>query len=496
MSSESAIELRDVSKAYQVYAEPKDRLQQAILPRLRRLARPISQTFGIEIAERNYFKSFSALQSLSFHVARGETLGVIGQNGSGKSTLLKLICGTLEPTTGEVITNGRIGALLELGSGFNPEYTGRENVLLNASVLGLSPDQIEERMDDILAFADIGDFVEQPIKTYSSGMAMRLAFAVIAHVDADILVIDEALAVGDVYFQQKCMRWLRQFQQRGTVLFCGHDTGAVLTLCQRAIWLDSGILKMIGNSKDVAEAYLAYMTAKAAGLPEELVKLNFGDESGRSNDLTSTNSDVAVGAVEPNSREPQSERKGTEAESLTLLPPPPEQAGPAVFNISHLSSEHGTGLIQISQASFTRADGKPLALIRGGEQVSVCVSAQSSADLTGIFFGFHVKDRFGSAILGDNTCLKYLREPIDCKAGDCLYAQFTFPLPYLITARYSLTVAVATGTIDNHVVHHWLHDSIAFDVISPFRNGVLIALPSMVMDVKRLRSATNEDSVP
>jgi lipopolysaccharide transport system ATP-binding protein len=496
MSYKHAIELRDVSKVYKIYTEPKDRLRQAILPRLRRLARPIGQTLGIEIAERNYFKSFPALQSLSFHVAPGETLGVIGQNGSGKSTLLKLICGTLEPTTGEVITSGRIGALLELGSGFNPEYTGRENVLLNASVLGLSADQIKERMDDILSFADIGDFVEQPVKTYSSGMAMRLAFAVIAHIDADILVIDEALAVGDVYFQQKCMRWLRQFQQRGTVLFCGHDTSAVLTLCQRAIWLDAGILKMISSGKDVTEAYLAYMTAKAAGLPEELVNLNFGDESGRANDLTSTNSDSTIGAIELDLREPQSERKGTEVDSLTLLPPPPEQAGPAVFDVIHLSNEHGTGLIQISQASFTRADGKPLALIRGGEQVSVRVSAHSIADLKGIFFGFHVKDRFGSAILGDNTCLKYLQEPIDCKAGDYLNAEFTFPLPYLLTGRYTLTVAVATGTIDNHVVHHWLHDSIVFDVISPFRNGVLIALPSMIMDVKRLRSATSGDDAP
>ena len=175
---------------------------------------------------------------------------------SGKSTLLQMICGTLNPTSGSIQTNGRIAALLELGSGFNPEFTGRENVYMNASVLGLSNEEIDARFDDIVAFADIGDFIEQPVKTYSSGMMVRLAFAVIAHVDADILVIDEALAVGDAFFTQKCMRFLRNFMKTGTVLFVSHDTGSIKSLCNYALWLEKGQVLQEGTPKEVCELYL------------------------------------------------------------------------------------------------------------------------------------------------------------------------------------------------------------------------------------------------
>lgn len=233
MSSDFAIRALGLSKSYLIYAKPSDRLRQAVMPRLGRFLRPMRQMLGLR--ERVYFTEHGALQDVSFVVRRGETVGIIGRNGSGKSTLLQLVCGTLTPTAGEVAVQGRVAALLELGSGFNPEYTGRENVFLNASVLGLSQEQILARLDSILAFADIGEQVDQPVKTYSSGMAMRLAFAVITHVDADVLIIDEALAVGDAYFQQKCFRWLRAFQARGTVLFCGHDVGAIMALCDRAI---------------------------------------------------------------------------------------------------------------------------------------------------------------------------------------------------------------------------------------------------------------------
>ncbi|WP_373190642.1 ABC transporter ATP-binding protein, partial [Halomonas sp.] len=203
MSAEApprVIRLADVAKHYQIYAQPRDRLKQFIMPRLQRLlGKPM----------RRYGREFRALDGISFEVAKGETVGIIGRNGSGKSTLLQMICGTLTPTHGEIHTQGRIAALLELGAGFDPEFSGRENVYMNASVLGLSKPQIDARLADILAFADIGEFIDQPVKTYSSGMYVRLAFAVIAHVDADILVIDEALAVGDAFFVQKCMRFLR-----------------------------------------------------------------------------------------------------------------------------------------------------------------------------------------------------------------------------------------------------------------------------------------------
>jgi lipopolysaccharide transport system ATP-binding protein len=244
MSSDVSIRAAGLAKAYRVYPTPMDRLRQAAMPRLRRLAAPLLRALGRPLEAPPYFSEHWALRSLSFEVFRGETVGVIGRNGSGKSTLLQLICGTLTPSQGEVQVNGRVAALLELGSGFNPEYTGRENIFLNASVLGLSRAETEARLADILAFADIGEAVDQPTKTYSSGMAMRLAFAVIAHVDADVLIIDEALAVGDAYFQQKCLRWLRAFQKNGTVLFCSHDTGAVISFCTRAIWLDGGRVRI------------------------------------------------------------------------------------------------------------------------------------------------------------------------------------------------------------------------------------------------------------
>ncbi|MCK5232398.1 MAG: ABC transporter ATP-binding protein [Desulfobulbaceae bacterium] len=228
MSSEIVIKVENLSKCFQIYDQPHDRLKQSIYPRLQRLAgKPPKQ----------YFSEFWALQDISLQVKKGETVGIIGRNGSGKSTLLQMICGTLYPTTGSIQTTGRVVALLELGSGFNPEFTGRENVYMNAAVIGLSKKETDTRFDDIVAFADIGDFIEQPVKTYSSGMMVRLAFAVIAHVDADILVVDEALAVGDAFFTQKCMRFMRNLMKTGTVLFVSHDTGSVRNLCTKAIWI-------------------------------------------------------------------------------------------------------------------------------------------------------------------------------------------------------------------------------------------------------------------
>src|SRR5436309_2773204 len=202
-SDEIAIRVSDLSKCYHIYDRPPDRLKQSTLPRLQRLIRQPS---------RQYYREFWALKDVSFEVKNGETVGIIGRNGSGKSTLLQIICGTLTPTSGTIETSGRIAALLELGSGFNPEFTGRENVYMNAAVLGLSKGEIDERFDEIAAFADIGEFIEQPVKIYSTGMYVRLAFSVIAHVDAEILVVDEALAVGDAVFTQKCMRFIRSFQ--------------------------------------------------------------------------------------------------------------------------------------------------------------------------------------------------------------------------------------------------------------------------------------------
>ena len=248
MSSEFAIKVENLSKCYQIYAKPRDRLRQLIYPRVQRLARK---------QVNQYFREFWALKNVSFEIKKGETIGIIGRNGSGKSTLLQLICGTLNPTNGSIQTQGRIAALLELGSGFNPEFTGRENVYMGGSILGLSQAEIDERYDDIAAFADIGEFINQPVKTYSSGMYVRLAFAVNIMSKPDIMIVDEALAVGDMAFQSRCLTALTRIQQNGTsILFVSHDIGSVKSLCSRGVYLEQGHPKAIGAAGDVAESYI------------------------------------------------------------------------------------------------------------------------------------------------------------------------------------------------------------------------------------------------
>ncbi len=249
MSSEDiTIRVGNLSKCYHIYDRSHDRLKQYIIPRLQRLTGRQS---------KNYYREFWALKDVSFNVKKGETVGIIGRNGSGKSTMLQIICGTLTQTSGTVKTCGRVAALLELGSGFNPEFTGRENVYLNGALLGLSKEEIDFRFDDIATFADIGEFIDQPVKTYSSGMYVRLAFAVSACVDPDILIVDEALAVGDTKFQAKCFRHFETLVARGTtILFVTHSTEQVVRHCDWAILLDKGQIIMRGHSRDVVNAYL------------------------------------------------------------------------------------------------------------------------------------------------------------------------------------------------------------------------------------------------
>lgn len=241
LSENTAIQVNALSKCYQIYDNPQDRLKQLLIPRLRSAA-------GLNTA--NYYREFWAVKNISFNVNRGETIGIIGRNGSGKSTLLQMICGTLEPTSGLVESRGRVAALLELGAGFNPEFTGRENVFMNATILGLSQDEIKSRFDDIAAFADIGEFIEQPVKQYSSGMYARLAFAVAINVDPDILVVDEALAVGDEPFQRKCFARIDKIKNNGgTILFVSHSGSTIINLCDRALLMHRGELQYEGKPK-------------------------------------------------------------------------------------------------------------------------------------------------------------------------------------------------------------------------------------------------------
>ncbi|ELB2793018.1 ABC transporter ATP-binding protein [Aeromonas hydrophila] len=247
-SDQIAIEVCGLSKCYQVYEQPIDRLKQFVIPRLSRLC---------SRRTKQYFREFWALREIDFSIKKGETVGIIGHNGAGKSTLLQLLCGTLNPSHGEVTVNGRIAALLELGAGFNPEFSGRDNVYLNASVLGLSKEDIDTRFDEIARFADIGDFMEQPVKTYSSGMYVRLAFAVQACIDPEILIVDEALAVGDIGFQYKCFKRMEALKAKGvTILMVTHSTGSILEYADRCLVMERG--RLIGDTTDVLAAVMAY----------------------------------------------------------------------------------------------------------------------------------------------------------------------------------------------------------------------------------------------
>jgi lipopolysaccharide transport system ATP-binding protein len=270
MSSDVAIKVQGVSKAYRIWQNPGARLVAPAIRSLARLFPPDSAPHRALVARAGrYYREFYALEDVSFEVRRGESVGIIGKNGSGKSTLLQIIVGTLTSTAGSVEVNGRVAALLELGSGFNPEFTGRENVFLNGAVLGLSRRQIEDRFDDIAAFADIGDFIDQPVKTYSSGMQVRLAFSLQMAVEPEILIVDEALAVGDAQFVAKCINRISDFIRKGhTLLFVSHEVGLVKQLTSRALFLDHGRQVSFGTTTEIVLAYTNSMAVQKAALAD------------------------------------------------------------------------------------------------------------------------------------------------------------------------------------------------------------------------------------
>ena len=449
-SEEIAVRVANLSKCYEIYGRPQDRLKQSIYPRLRRLARR---------PPKQYYREFWALKDVSFEVMKGETIGVIGRNGSGKSTLLQIICGTLAPTSGTVETNGRVAALLELGSGFNPEFTGRENVFMNGAVLGLTREEITARFDEIVAFADIGDFIDQPVKTYSSGMVVRLAFAVIAHVDADILVIDEALAVGDAFFTQKCMRFLRTFMERGTVLFVTHDTGAVLNLCQTAIWLHTGQIVAQGVPKTVTEKYL-----------EKL----YESQQGQS---------VKQAPKEPT---PNSISKASPRDlRLDLINQTDHRNAIELFSFDPNGACFGKGGLIIDAVGLFDDAGNSLSWVVGGEPVSLRIQCRAVQHAFSPIVGFMLKDRLGQVVFADNTYLTYALRPITVTAGECFQARFDFVMPVMPLGDYTVAVAVAEGTQAEHVQHHWIHEAIAFKVHSSSVCHGLIGVPMTNIELSR-----------
>ena len=457
------IEVRGAAKCYQIYATPGLRLKQFIVPRLRRWLR---------LPPRNYFREFWALQDISFEVHRGQTVGIIGRNGSGKSTLLQIICGTLFPTAGEVRVHGRVAALLELGSGFNPEFTGRENIFFNAGVLGQPEEVTRARLADIEAFADIGDFLDQPVKTYSSGMLVRLAFAVIAHVDADVLIIDEALAVGDAFFTQKCMRFLRRFMETGTVLFVSHDTNAVKSLCNHAIWLDKGRLRQQGAPKEVCEAYLSALYAAQGS----------GDGVQEGGDAAPQQENAPPAAALVDARLPWLNASNLRNDRH-------------IFSFDESAASFGAGGARITHVALCNADGEPLAWAVGGEPVLLRIAARATQPLASPILGFVVKDRMGQVLFGENTFLSYQTAPVPCDAGQTLVAEFAFVMPRMMAGDYSITAAIADGTQQQHVQHHWVFDALTFRSECTSASAGLLGLPMQRVEL-RVDTEHDEERLP
>jgi lipopolysaccharide transport system ATP-binding protein len=457
--SNLAIKVENISKAYTIWRDPSARLKHPFLD----LAGELFPVLRPRIDEKlkGLCTEFYALRNVSFEVKKGESVGIIGRNGSGKSTLLQIIAGTLQPSSGSVTVNGRVAALLELGSGFNPEFTGRENVYLNCSILGLTKEETDDRFQSIADFADIGDFLEQPVKTYSSGMTMRLAFAVIAHVDADILIVDEALAVGDSFFVQKCMRFIREFQKTGTLLYVTHDTSGVRTLCQQALWLEKGISRDFGPSRKISEDYLKATYAERQGVV-------FFEK-----DTQKLRKELPI------QEEPLIDQRAEFLNHSNL------RNDLQVFEFNPDSSAFGAGGAVIEEVRLLDASsGLPLAFAVGGEEVILSITARANIDLDRPILGFYLKNHLGQELFGDNTYLSHLDSPFSVSAGKTVTASFRFQMPYLPPGDYMLATTCANGTQENHVQHHWLHDALSFRSQSSHVVGGLIGLPMISIALK------------
>lgn len=393
MDRETVIRVGHVDKIYKLYAYPKDRMKEALHP-----------------LRRKYHKEFYALQDVSFEVRRGETVGIIGLNGSGKSTLLKVICGVLTPNRGEVSVAGRVSALLELGAGFNPDFTGMENVYFQGAIMGYTRREMEALVPQILEFADIGDFVHQQVKTYSSGMFVRLAFAIAISVDPDVLIVDEALAVGDAYFQAKCMKRIRQFKEQGkTILFVSHDPSSVQALCDMAYLLDKGKVIEHGAPDMVFDVYNAMLSV-------------------------------------PDDDAPDTVRKTEHAET------------------GKIQITSGTGEATVRDIRLENSRGARVEQIAVGEAVKLCVEVEVNADLPELVLGYMIKNRLGQPMYGTNTwhtgqVLK------DVRAGESYRFEISFQAN-LGEGDYSVTTALTEDETHLSRNYEWADLKLIFRVFN------------------------------
>ncbi len=408
MSEEVVIKVENLSKIYKLYDKPIDRMKEALSP-----------------IHKKYHKDFYALKDVSFEVKKGETVGIIGKNGSGKSTLLKILTGVLSKTSGNIITNGRISAILELGTGFNFEYTGLENIMFNGTIQGYSEKQMENKVDEIAAFADIGDYINQPVKTYSSGMMARLAFAVSVNFEPDILIIDEALSVGDMRFQQKAIRKMKEIMEKAkALLFVTHDIAAIKNFCSRCIWLMDGSIHKDGEPSDITGQYYTYMTY-------DMIK-------------EKNSSDIMIEKNKKSDNE-------IEWDDISKC----DQIGnkKALINkvAFYLIDRYSNKLI------------KKIDYLSGGEWVSVIAQIDFYDDIYNPIINADITNELGNLIFGlNNYFLNLNRDKIN--KGEKIIISFDFEVPKLKIGNYSISICLADGYYGNAIVNHCVYGAIIFKV--------------------------------
>ena len=421
MQSNLAINVCDVTKIYRLYDKPIDRLKESI-----------------SLTHKKYHKEFFALDKISFSVEKGSTVGIIGTNGSGKSTILKIITGVLNPTTGSVEVNGNISALLELGAGFNMDYTGIENIYMNGTMMGFSREQMEAKLPEILEFADIGDFVYQPVKTYSSGMFVRLAFALAINVEPEILIVDEALSVGDVFFQAKCYRRMEEIRKTGTtILMVTHDMGSVIKYCDKVILLNKGEFLAEGPAGEMVDLYKKILAGRMDDLEADLAKRldsNFSDMMELNNDINKTHA---------------KEYHGLMKEKISINPN---------------KTEYGDGRAEIYDLGLLDSKGELTNLLLKGEEFTIREKIRFNANIESPIFTFTIKDKKGTELSGTNTMFEGVEvKPV--KPGDEAVVEFKQKMT-LQGGEYLLSMSCTGFENGTHVVYHRLYDVTFITVIS------------------------------
>ncbi|MFN2927295.1 ABC transporter ATP-binding protein [Lachnospiraceae bacterium YH-ros2228] len=434
-----AIRVKNVSKMYKLYKRNRDRLMDA---------------FGLSKQKKHYTEHY-ALRNLSFDVKKGETVGIIGTNGAGKSTILKIITGVLQPTSGELEINGKISALLELGAGFNPEYTGIENVYLNGTMMGFTHDEIKEKIDDILNFADIGEFVYQPVKTYSSGMFVRLAFALAININPEILIVDEALSVGDVFFQSKCYRKFEEFREAGkTVLFVSHDLSSIAHYCDRVILLDHGRKVSEGRPKDMIDLYKRIVVHQ---VDVDAVIRGETDALGRPLDHEKLQGQI-------------------HSKNETKL-------WKDNFTINPQLNEYGNGSAEIIDFGVWDSSGALNNTLEKEKNFTIRSKIKFHTTIENPIFTFTIKNKQGVAITGTNTMIEK-KNLFTAKADDIFVCSFTQKMN-LQGGPYLLSISCTGYDGADFTVYHRLYDVITLEVLSD-KNTVGFFDINSTVDVKKV----------